>query len=58
MSRPTIDSMMEGSVPTKTLRDGTTIPALGLGTYLISEEAMGWGLEAGYRLIDTAALYK
>lgn len=57
MSRPTIDSMMSGPVPTRTLRDGNTIPMLGMGTYNVGVEAVAWALEAGYRLLDTAASY-
>lgn len=49
--------MMSGPVPTRTLRDGTAIPMLGLGTYMLSVEAVSWALEAGYRLLDTAAMY-
>ena len=56
--RPTISSMMEGSVPRKTLRDGFAIPMLGLGTYMTGGEAVSWALQAGYRLIDTASLYQ
>lgn len=57
MSRSTIASMMAGPIPIKTLRDGCTIPVLGLGTYDVGREAVAWALEAGYRLLDTAALY-
>jgi diketogulonate reductase-like aldo/keto reductase len=42
---------------------GPDIPVLGLGTFLSKEgdetrKAVLWALEAGYRLIDTAAVYK
>jgi diketogulonate reductase-like aldo/keto reductase len=41
--------------------NGAAIPALGLGTWRLSGEAcveaIGWALEAGYRHIDTAAMY-
>ncbi len=49
----------EARVPWKTLHDGSKIPVLGLGTYDAShtENAVLWALQAGYRLIDTAALY-
>ena len=44
-----------------TLNDGHTMPALGLGTWQIPDsQAAGVvraGLDAGFRLIDTAALY-
>lgn len=53
-----IASMMAGSVPMKTLHDGTKIPMLGLGTYLGDNKAVACALETGYRLIDTAAIYK
>jgi diketogulonate reductase-like aldo/keto reductase len=41
--------------------NGATIPAIGLGTWTLSGgecvEAIGWALAAGYRHIDTAAMY-
>jgi diketogulonate reductase-like aldo/keto reductase len=41
--------------------NGAAIPALGLGTWQLSGEAcvdaIGWAVEAGYRHIDTAAMY-
>jgi diketogulonate reductase-like aldo/keto reductase len=41
--------------------NGATIPALGLGTWQLGGEAcvqaIRWALEAGYRHIDTAAMY-
>ena len=40
------------------LRDGRSVPVLGLGTYLSSENAVSVALKHGYRLIDTASLYK
>ncbi|MDT3728644.1 aldo/keto reductase [Streptomyces sp. DSM 41972] len=50
------------SIPQHTLNDGTTIPALGLGTWPMddaeAERAVATALEAGYRLIDTAANYR
>jgi 2,5-diketo-D-gluconate reductase A len=49
------------TVPTRTLNDGTTLPATGFGTYPLSGEdgirAMVSALEAGYRLLDTAVNY-
>lgn len=44
------------------LRDGNKIPRLGLGTWKTpagqqAENAVSWALEAGYRLVDTAAIY-
>ncbi len=48
-------------VPTVQLNNGTTMPQFGLGVWQASdhetEEAVGWALDAGYRLIDTAAAY-
>ncbi|HEX5566789.1 MAG TPA: aldo/keto reductase [Streptomyces sp.] len=50
------------SIPSHTLNDGTTIPALGLGTWPMddaeAERAGTTALESGYRLIDTAANYR
>ncbi|MGX1095308.1 2,5-diketo-D-gluconate reductase A [Streptomyces albogriseolus] len=50
------------SIPQHTLDDGTTIPALGLGTWPMddaeAERAVTSALHAGYRLIDTAANYR
>jgi len=48
-------------VPTRTLSDGTTLPATGFGTYPLTGEdgirAIVSALEAGYRLLDTAVNY-
>lgn len=42
--------------------NGARIPAIGLGTWQLREEtcfnAVRWGLEAGYRHLDTAAMYE
>ncbi|MET8893716.1 aldo/keto reductase [Streptomyces albogriseolus] len=50
------------SIPQHTLDNGTTIPALGLGTWPMddaeAERAVTSALHAGYRLIDTAANYR
>ncbi len=44
-----------------TLNDGTTIPQIGLGVWQVdpsvTARVVGWALEAGYRLIDTAEGY-
>ncbi len=44
------------------LNDGTSIPQLGLGVWQvdpgITAKVVGWGIEAGYRLIDTAEGYR
>jgi diketogulonate reductase-like aldo/keto reductase len=44
------------------LNNGISIPCLGLGVYQLgrgraTEEAVSWALEAGYRHVDTAAMY-
>lgn len=48
--------------PLTSLNDGTTIPQLGLGTFQMSddeaERAVLAAFEAGYRHIDTAAIYR
>jgi 2,5-diketo-D-gluconate reductase A len=48
-------------IPTYALNDGTTLPAIGFGTYPLRGEAgtraMVGALEAGYRLLDTAVNY-
>src|SRR5688572_29755190 len=45
-------------IPTYTLNDGTTLPAIGFGTYPLKggdgTAAIVSALEAGYRLLDTA----
>jgi diketogulonate reductase-like aldo/keto reductase len=50
------------SIPLHTLNDGTTIPAIGLGTWPMddtqAEQAVGDALELGYRLVDTATNYR
>ncbi|MFC7405934.1 aldo/keto reductase [Georgenia alba] len=49
------------SLPDLTLNDGTTLPAIGFGTWTLrgsdATEQVASALEAGYRLIDTAASY-
>jgi 2,5-diketo-D-gluconate reductase A len=48
--------------PVVTLNDGHTIPQLGLGVYKVAEshaaDTVRVALEAGYRHVDTAALYR
>ena len=46
-----------------TLNNGVKMPLVGFGVYLVSdleecERSVSWALSAGYRLIDTAAIYK
>ncbi|GAA2032795.1 aldo/keto reductase [Terrabacter terrae] len=49
------------TVPTRTLPDGTTLPAIGFGTYPLTGDdgirAVESALHAGYRLLDTAVNY-
>ena len=49
-------------IPTYDLNDGTTIPAIGFGTYPLRGEdgtaAMVSALEVGYRMLDTAVNYE
>ncbi|GLX52991.1 oxidoreductase [Streptomyces hygroscopicus subsp. hygroscopicus] len=49
-------------VPVHTLNDGTTIPAMGLGTWPLddaaAERAVRGALGLGYRLVDTATNYR
>jgi 2,5-diketo-D-gluconate reductase A len=44
-----------------TLNDGTAIPQLGLGVWQVGQDVtaqvVGWAIDAGYRLIDTAQGY-
>ncbi|GAA3159379.1 MULTISPECIES: aldo/keto reductase [Streptomyces] len=48
-------------VPTITLNNGVTMPQLGFGVWQVPDDeataAVGHALEAGYRSIDTAAIY-
>jgi len=50
------------SIPTYTLNDGNTLPAVGFGTYPLKGregvETIASALDAGYRLIDTAVNYE
>lgn len=50
------------SIPTHTLNDGTRLPAVGLGTWPMSdaeaERAVADALGLGYRLVDTATNYR
>ena len=49
-------------IPTYDLNDGTSIPAIGFGTYPLrgddGTEAIRTAIEAGYRLVDTAVNYE
>lgn len=50
------------TLPALALNDGHTIPAIGFGTWPLNDTdacaAVGTALDAGYRLIDTATMYK
>jgi diketogulonate reductase-like aldo/keto reductase len=50
------------TVPTYTLNDGNTVPAVGFGTYPLKGEegiaAIASALDVGYRLLDTAVNYE
>lgn len=50
------------SLPNHTLNDGTTLPAIGLGTYALrgtsGAEGMAEALRQGYRLLDSAVNYE
>ena len=54
--------MADTNVPTYTLNDGTTLPAIGFGTYPLTGDdgiaAIESALEVGYRLLDTAVNYE
>jgi diketogulonate reductase-like aldo/keto reductase len=54
--------MAETTIPTRTLNDGATLPAIGFGTYPLRGEdgvaAVVSAIEAGYRLLDTAVNYE
>lgn len=54
---------LESKTSMMKLLDGHTIPVFGLGVFQAkangeTEQAVLWALKHGYRLIDTAALYK
>ncbi|MFC3502203.1 aldo/keto reductase [Micromonospora krabiensis] len=50
------------AIPQLTAADGTTLPAVGLGTYRLNGsagvEALGSAIGAGYRLLDSAVNYE
>ncbi len=53
---------MATDLPTYTLNDGSTLPAIGFGTYPLKGEdgisAIQSAIESGYRLLDTAVNYE
>lgn len=63
VTAPSVESMStKTSIPDITLNDGATIPQLGFGVFQIdpdeTAEAVKLALDAGYRHIDTAEMYK
>jgi len=56
-----VPTMTLADQPMMTLNDGRTIPQLGFGVWRVPEEeaatVVGQALVAGYRLVDTAAIY-
>ncbi|MCB7137108.1 aldo/keto reductase [Cellulosimicrobium marinum] len=50
------------SIPTLTAQDGTSVPAIGFGTYRLrgagGAETVTRAIEAGYRLVDSAFAYE
>ena len=54
--------MTDQTQPTLTLNDGRIVPQMGFGTYQIenddAQEAVASALDTGYRLVDTAAVYR
>ncbi len=54
--------MPETAIPDITLNDATTIPQLGFGVFRVPDDGAGTAvtaaLNAGYRVIDTAAYYR
>ena len=54
--------MSDTNIPNITLNNGVIIPQLGLGVWQASddeaEHAVSVALDAGYRLVDTAAMYR
>ncbi len=57
------DAMPENLGARVPLNQGSPIPWLGLGVFLsepgrVTEQAVRWALDAGYRLLDTAAMYE
>src|SRR5499433_3357180 len=52
-----------GDQPTRELSGGARMPVLGLGVWQMAaghetEQAVEWALEAGYRHVDTATMYR
>jgi len=65
MSLSTLEQVVDmNKIPTKTLRTGAAMPAIGLGTFgsdrfsseEVSEAVMG-AIKAGYRFLDCASIY-
>src|SRR4051794_20204409 len=62
MSHTTESPVDESPIPTIALNSGARVPQLGFGVFQIPaedvEDAVTAALEAGYRSIDTAAMYR
>jgi len=62
MDLGTVVRMADSNVPTYALNDGSTLPAIGFGTYPLKGDdgidAVLSALEVGYRLLDTAVNYE
>jgi diketogulonate reductase-like aldo/keto reductase len=57
------ESVGAAGVPVRELGSGVLMPVLGLGVWQMAEgreteQAVEWALEAGYRHVDTATMYK
>ena len=60
--RPALPPQKDTTMPQQLkLKDGAAIPQIGLGVWQVdpkvTAKVVGWGIEAGYRLIDTAEGY-
>jgi diketogulonate reductase-like aldo/keto reductase len=58
-----VDGVEPTGQPVRDLGDGVLMPLLGLGVWQMSEgreteQAVEWALEAGYRHVDTATMYR
>lgn len=62
MTSPDLRQNVPQDVPTRTLRDGLRLPAIGFGTYPLKgfegRDAVADAIAAGYRFIDTAYNYE
>ena len=61
--QPMVDAVGAAGGPARELGGGVRMPVLGLGVWQMAEgreteQAVEWALEAGYRHIDTATMYR